>query len=374
MNHRAFFIASTGQHVGKTTTSLGLVAGLSTRFSSVGFIKPIGQESIEAPSGHQVDKDVLLVKDHFSLPDDPTAMSPVLFPRGFTRSYLDGHINSKELSAQIERSFHVIAERHPCVVIEGTGHVGVGSIVNLSNAKVASLLNVPVILIASGGLGSSFDALCLNKILCDHKNVKVAGIILNRVLSEKKEMVTNYMKKALARWNIPLLGCIPFDPFLSKPSMKDFEILFTSTLLSGEKFHFRYFRHTRLVATSLKNFRSLIVANQLIITPANREDIILAVLSKHCELQGAGVQAGLEAGLILTGNTAPRQAVVNALKKADIPMLHAPVSSYQAMEMITSYTVKIRTGDHEKVKEAIDLAARHINFEALIDVTQLDTP
>ncbi|MEM7174765.1 MAG: AAA family ATPase [Chlamydiota bacterium] len=372
MTHRAFFIASTGQHVGKTTTSLGLLAGLSTRFSSVGFIKPIGQETTETSAGHQVDKDVLLVKDHFSLTDDETTMSPVLFPRGFTRDYLDGKVDAAALGQKIKRSFDAISQNNSCVVIEGTGHVGVGSIVNLSNAKVAALLGVPLILIASGGLGSSFDALCLNKVLCDVAKVKVAGIILNRVLKEKRDMILHYMEKALARWHIPILGCIPFDPFLSKPSMQDFEILFKASLLSGEHFHFRHFRHTRLVATSLKNFRELILPNQLIITPANREDIVLAILTQHCEINTAtGSKEGLAAGIILTGDIPPRQAIIDALKKAEIPMLYAPVSSYKAMEMITSYTVKIRTGDQEKVKEAIDLAVNHINFEQLIDVTQL---
>lgn len=370
-NVKGFFVAATGQHVGKTTTCLGLMAGLMKRYKHVGFIKPIGQEHVEIETGIHVDKDVLLFKDHFKLSDSYSLMSPVLFPRGFTRDYLDEKIEESTLREKIETAFTGVKSQNDYLVVEGTGHVGVGSIVNFSNPRVASLLNLPLIIIASGGLGSSFDALAVNKALCDSYNVPVAGVILNRVLHDKREMILHYMKKALSRWEIPILGCIPFDPFLSKPSMKDFELLFNATLLAGEEYLLRHFRHTRLVATSLKNFRELILPNQLIITPANREDIILATLTKHWDVKIASPRDDLETGMILTGETPPRQTIIEALKKANIPMLYAPVSSYKAMEMITSYTVKIRKEDKEKIQEAIELVENHIDFDLLSQVVNL---
>lgn len=370
MSGPAFFVAATGQHVGKTTTCLGLVSGLMKRSKSVGFLKPVGQEHVEIDTGIHVDKDVVLFKDHFGLPEKEEVMSPVLFPRGFTRDFIDGKVCEKELAQSIESSYKTIREKNSSIVVEGTGHVGVGSIVNLSNAKVASLLGLDMILVASGGLGSSFDALAVNKALCDAHNVKIAGVILNRVHNDKREMVLSYMERALSRLEIPILGCIPFDPFLSNPTMQDFELLFKATLLSGEDHHMRHFRHTRLVATSLKNYRELILPNQLIITPANREDIILATLTKHWDVKIANPNEDLSVGIILTGNTPPRQTIVEALKKANIPMLYAPVSSYKAMEMITSYTVKIRKEDKEKIVEAVELVESHIDFDKLTSSLQ----
>jgi len=366
VSNNSFFVAATGQHVGKTTTCLGLVSGLKKKFKNVGFIKPVGQEHVEIETGIHVDKDVVLFKDHFELKQSEELMSPVLFPRGFTRDFLDGKIPADEMQARIENSYHEISKKCDPVVIEGTGHVGVGSIVNFSNAKVASLLNLPMILVASGGLGSSFDALAVNKALCDAEGVRIAGIILNRVHSDKREMVLTYMEKALKKWDIPILGCIPFDPFLSNPTMQDYESLFNATLLSGEDHHMRHFRHMRLVATSLKNYRELILPNQLIITPSNREDIILATLTKHWDVKIANPQEDLCVGMILTGESPPRQTILEALKKANIPVLYAPVSSYRAMEMITSYTVKIRKEDKEKIKEAVEVVESHINFDDLL--------
>ena len=370
MNKPAFFVAATGQHVGKTTTCLGLVSGLMKRHKKVGFIKPIGQEHVEIDTGIHVDKDVVLFKDHFNLDEKEEVMSPVLFPRGFTRDFIDGKVSEEELSERIQNSFNEIHKKSQGIVVEGTGHVGVGSIVNLSNAKVASMLGLDMILIASGGLGSSFDALAVNKALCDAHGVNIAGVILNRVHADKREMVLSYMERALSRFDIPILGCIPFDPFLSNPTMQDFELLFKATLLSGEDHHMRHFRHMRLVATSLKNYRELILPNQLIITPANREDIILATLTKHWDVKIANPNDDLSVGMILTGNVPPRQTILEALKKANIPMLYAPVSSYKAMEMITSYTVKIRKEDKEKIVEAVELVESHIDFDKLSNALQ----
>ncbi|MCB1109172.1 MAG: AAA family ATPase [Chlamydiia bacterium] len=356
---KAFFIASTGQHVGKTTTCLGLVSGLNNYFQNVGFQKPVGQEHVEVEQGLRVDKDVVLFKETFQLQHPYQAMSPVLFPRGFTRDYLDGKIDHQKLISAIELGFNQIAESSDCIVVEGTGHIGVGSICDLNNAAVAKLLGLDVIIIASGGLGSSFDALALNKALCDSYGIKIKGVILNRVLQDKRTMIENYFQKALSHWNIPLLGTIPFDYFLSNPTMKDFEVLFNACLLSGEKHHLRHFRSHRLIATPVDTYKRLILPNQLMITPASREDVIAATIDyqkSHGELL---------TGFVLTGDIPPSQNILEALKKADIPMLYTPVHSYKALKKITSYTVKIQQGDIEKIQEAITLVEKHLNFDMI---------
>src|SRR3989338_5120601 len=155
MRSPSFFVAATGQNVGKTTACLGLLSGLKKRLSSVGFFKPVGQEHVETDTGVHVDKDVVLFKSHFQLLDPYEEMSPVLFPRGFTRDYLDGKVQAADLIHKISHAFSAIVQRNGMAIVEGTGHTGVGSLVDLNNAQVAALLKIPIILVASGGLGSS---------------------------------------------------------------------------------------------------------------------------------------------------------------------------------------------------------------------------
>lgn len=371
MSKRAFFVAATGQNVGKTTTCLGLLSGLKKLFPSIGFFKPIGQEHIETETGVRVDKDVVLFKTHFALQDPYEEMSPVLFPRGFTRDYLDGKIDHAKLVANITKSFIAISQRNSITVVEGTGHTGVGSIVDLNNAQVASALKAPLILVASGGLGSSFDELTLNYTQCEKYKVRIAGVILNRVLEDKREMIIHYMEKALSRWKIPLIGCIPYDAFLSSPTMFDFEFLFQSELMTGTEFRLRHFHNIRLVASSVEMYRTVIAPNQLIITPADREDIILATLTRFWDHKISHPDEDIQAGIILTGRHPPKDTIVDQIRRAQIPMLYVPISSFIAMKMINTYTTKIRKDDTAKIEEAIQIVEQHIDFEKLLYETRI---
>ncbi len=304
---KGVFIASTGQHVGKTTVSLGLFTGLKKRIVHLSYLKPIGQEHILSRKGTRVDKDVLIFKEHFRLKAKEEELSPVLIPQGFTRDFLDKKIKPSLLKEKILSSFEHLSQKNPFLLVEGTGHCGVGSIIDLNNAQVASLLGLPMILISSGGLGSSFDELALNKALCDQYGVRILGIILNKVLPKKKKMITEYISKALKRWNIPLLGCIPFDPFLSYPTMQDLELLFEKSLETGVKHHLRHFKQIRLIATSVETYREVALEDSLIITPANREDIILATLTKYWDKRVSDPDNELKVGMILTGRSSSQR-------------------------------------------------------------------
>lgn len=355
MAKKGIFIAATGQNVGKTTICLGMIAMLQKRYAKLGFMKPVGQQHVKLEDCLLVDKDVVLFKEHFKLPAKYSHMSPVILPRGFTRNFLDGQISTSELEKRIDESYQHISEANDFTIVEGTGHVGVGSIVDLNNAKVAKQLGLDVIIIAKGGLGSAFDELYLNKSLCDQMGVKVAGVILNRVLDDKREMIIDYMTKALDRWKIPLIGAIPYNKLLNTPSMEDFEILFKTKMLSGEKYHYRHFGHPRLVATSATTFKEMTAANQLLVTPATREDIVYAVLEMH--------ESGEpQQGFIFTGKYKPSQEIIEALREAEIPSLYAPYPTFEAMHMISSFVAKIDGHDIEKVELAIKLVESQLHF------------
>jgi phosphate acetyltransferase len=356
----SFFIASTGQNVGKTTLSLGLIASLKKRGVDVTYMKPIGQEQVETEGGLFVDKDVLLMKEHFHLEEPYEAMSPVLIPTGFTKNFLNGKIQTADLSKKITDSFQTLTETKKNVIVEGTGHVGVGSLIELNNAEVAKKLNLPLILISSGGVGSAFDELALNKALCDLHEVQITGVILNRVRPEKREMVIHYMNKALQRWNIPLLGCLPLDSLLTSPSLQDIALLIKGEFLSGQDSNLQHFAQVRLAAVPVEIYREMIQKGELIITPSSREDIILATISKSLENPKMGL------GLILTGDLLPRNFLIEELKKANIPTLYTLLPSDKALAKINAFTAKIQKEDQKKIQEAIDVVDTYVDFQKFL--------
>lgn len=364
MTRKAIFIAATGQNVGKTTLCLGILAGLLSRFKSVGFMKPVGQRLVLLPEGIDVDKDVVLFKEYFDIKSDWPSMSPVLCPSGFTREYLDGKVDEKTLLHRIVTSYQKISQEHDFVLVEGTGHTGVGSVFNLNNAQIAKMLGLEVVIIATGGLGSSIDELSLNIQMCKAYGVPIRGIILNRVIKEKRQMVLDYFPKYLKRHNIPLIGCIPFHPFLIKPTVKDFESLFDTQVLAGKKHRLRHFEEIRLIAGSLDAYLEEMSPNQLVITPASREDIIMATIERHMRTKLLE-NRDYESGMILTGQNPPRKELLKRIEPADIPILYAPLCSFDVMKMINSFTAKIQKDDTSKVEKAIQLVVEHVDFNLL---------
>jgi len=66
---------------------------------------------------------------------------------------IDGEITYESQMKLIRDSFDEVSNASDVVLCEGTGHCAVGSIVNVNNAKVASMLGASMLLIANGGLG-----------------------------------------------------------------------------------------------------------------------------------------------------------------------------------------------------------------------------
>jgi len=193
--------------------------------------------SREAQNEVRVDKDVVLMREHFRLDHlDYQYMSPVIIPRGYTKDYIDGKIEHTYQLEQVRKAFNHCNAASDVLLCEGTGHCAVGSVVGVNNARVASLMGADMVLVANGGLGSAFDELELNRVLCHHHNVRLAGVILNKVKPDKLEQTKDYMARAMMKaWGVPLLGCVPDRPFLGCAALADLERLFKSELICGHQ-------------------------------------------------------------------------------------------------------------------------------------------
>ena len=176
------FIAATRQNDGKTTTSLGLLSALESRCGQVGYIKPVGQRFVEVDE-QKIDEDSVLMDKIFRLNCPLVAMSPIAVEPDFTRRYLES-ANFDTLVARIEQAFDRVGWEKKFVLCEGTGHAGVGSVFDLSNAAVARILRSKVIIVTQGGIGKPVDEVVLNHALFQREGVDVIGVIVNKVLPE----------------------------------------------------------------------------------------------------------------------------------------------------------------------------------------------
>src|SRR5882724_4948078 len=212
------FIAATRQNDGKTTTSLGLIAALQTYFPRIGYIKPVGQRFVEIEE-QKIDEDTILMDAVYQLNCPLVDMSPIAVEPDFTRKYLQSS-NNDALVKKIQQAFDRVSWENDFLLCEGSGHAGVGSVFDLSNAQVAKILGAKVIIITRGGIGKPIDEVCLNQALFEKEGVEIIGVILNKVLGDKIDSVTDFARRGLKRKGLELLGVIPHQSMLSCPTVE----------------------------------------------------------------------------------------------------------------------------------------------------------
>src|SRR3954465_9142480 len=183
------FIAATRQNDGKTTVSLGLIAALQRSFPRVGYIKPVGQRFVEIEE-NKIDEDTVLMDSVYRLNCPLVDMSPIAVEPDFTRKYLQA-ANNEALVKKIQQAFDRVAWEKDFVLCEGSGHAGVGSVFDLSNARVAKLLGAKVVIGSQGGIGKPIDEVCLNQALFEREGVEVIGVILNKLQPGKLDYISD---------------------------------------------------------------------------------------------------------------------------------------------------------------------------------------
>jgi BioD-like phosphotransacetylase family protein len=355
------YIAATRQNDGKTITCLGLIAALKKRFGSVGYIKPVGQRYVEINS-HKIDEDALLVKEVYGLSCNLSDMSPVAIPRHFTENYID-RPDRKALVDSVTESFERIRLTNDFVLVEGTGHAGVGSVFDMSNGDVASLLGCKVVIVSSGGIGRPIDEIMLNKAMFDAVGVEVVGAIVNKVDEEKYAKVQDYVSRGLARKGIQILGVMPFKPVLSNPTVEQLVDDIDGELLCGNQSMGNIVGKMVIGAMPPHQALEYLTDNTLLITPGTREDLILAAMSS-CML---GSEKSLcVAGIILTGGTPPQPSIMELIRKTNLPVILVNEDTYTVASKIAKLIVKIRPTDFEKIQLAEQLVEEQIDVDAII--------
>ena len=193
---RKIFIAATGQNSGKTTTSVSLLHLARKKYERVGFIKPIGPKPAML-RGATFDKDAILIAQVFGLQKDLRFMSPVVVYPDTTRRVIDGEIAVPELKERILHACAELEKRCDFIVIEGSGHPGVGSVLKLSNARIARMLDAPVLMVTGGGVGNVVDTVSMNLALFEKEGAEVRALLANKLIPEKRESILDYLRRAL---------------------------------------------------------------------------------------------------------------------------------------------------------------------------------
>jgi BioD-like phosphotransacetylase family protein len=359
------YLAATGQNRGKTTVSLGVMDGFRRRGLSTGFMKPVGQRTI-IEDGVPADEDAVLMRHVFGLDESLGQMSPVHIPRGFTQTYIEGGV-VEDLPARIRAAHAAFVADRDILLIEGTGHAGVGAVIGLSNARVAAMLDAPAVIVSEGGVGRPIDEIVLNAALFERHGVKVAGAIVNKVDLDAKPDLARTLERGLARHGIMLLGVLPYRPILSNPTLAMvLEGVHGETIHPGPDLDL-VIGGVAIGAMEPGHMLQRIGPRSLVIVPGDRSDVIAAIVGARADPTNEGLGA---IGLVLSGGYRPADEMLAAIRRADLFATLVPEDTYQVASEIHDLLVKTHPADAGKIAEIKALLWQYLFIDRVLEVAE----
>ncbi|MCO6491698.1 MAG: AAA family ATPase [Phaeodactylibacter sp.] len=365
---KKIYVAATGQHVGKTTSTLGIVSNLSLRGFRTGYCKPVGQEYLTV-DGKIADKDAVLFAQVVGFDIVPEVHSPVVLARGATKAFLDdpSKFNYRGLLQDAASRLEAVND---IMVYEGTGHPGVGSVVDMSNADVAEFLGAGIIMVVEGGVGRTIDRLHMSTALFREKNLPMLGVIVNKVIPEKREEIQHYLSLKLGQMGMPLLGVVPYDRSLSFPILETINQAVNGKVIINE--HRLSNRVEDIIAGSLVDIDEFNTFRNILLVVSYKR-LTEAIDKIHAIAKVKKLPKSPLSGVIVTGdgrheNWFKREDIHHPyLLDHEIPILTTILDTYGSVVKISRIEVKINTRTPWKIKRAISLIKEHVDFEFLLE-------
>ncbi len=353
------FVAATRQNDGKTSLSLGLFAALQAHFPRMAYMKPVGQQ-YKVIDNEKIDKDAILFQKVYNLTDSLSDMSPIAVEQGFTEQYILNP-TPDTLHERIKTAYARLSQNKDLVLLEGTGHGGVGAVMDTSNGDVAHFLDAPVILVALGGIGKTVDEILLNKAFFESRGARIIGVIINKVRTDKWDKIEHSLRASLKRHNLPILGIIPFVTNLTKPTVRELKEELNATVLCGDEFLTNSVKKFVIGAMLPHDAMSHFSNETLLIVPANREDLIItAIYGRLSATHNFNISA-----IILTGGIPPHEKILELVSNAKIPMLIVEEDSFTVATDINSMLIKLRAEETEKMMTLQSLVETYVDINAI---------
>ncbi len=354
---RNIYIASPEGASGKSTIALGVTALLARTVGRVGIFRPVARVA----DGSDYVLRLLLGQDGTELDYEVCV--------GVT--YEQVHDDAEAALATIVSRYHEVADRCDAVVIVGTDYTDVSGAAEFEfNGRIAANLGAPVVLVVHGRDRSPADvahvvAQTRQELLQQH--ARPAAVIVNRCIRGQEDDVA----RALERFHC--LGVLPEEPILSAPELGQLAEAVDGVLLSGDEALLA--RETRALivgAMTVPNLLERLQDDAVIITPGDRADALLALVTAH-------VSEGFPSlsGIVLTGGIRPEDVVLRLLEGLGtaLPIILAPYGTIETATRCAATRGRL-TGDNQlKVDTALNLFERHVDTEALarvLDVARTD--
>ncbi len=338
-----FFVAPCRPTVGVTSVALGMVRAFQREGLRVRFVKPIAQaDPLNDPS-------VLFMRSicHLDCPD-PLSMEYV--------DSLIGEGKGDELLEQVVSLALGAADGADVLVIEGLHADPSHNFIPALSADISRSLQASIVLVASGeDVGGAAQA---RKFAMQAANVgrRVAGVIFNKVPND-----FDRRRAACELGDIPIWGCIPYDPQMVAPRVIDVARHMNAEVVVEGEIATRRVRDTVLAARSVAEVIPRLAPGALVICAGDRDDVMLATALA----ESSGVKL---AGLLLTHDSFINARIekLGALAfRGAMPVLRSAGDSYGTATQISRLSSAVPPDDLPRMNQVLDFVAEELDSDAM---------
>ena len=355
--NKAIYIAASEANSGKSMLSLGLMQLLLRKKPKVGYFRPI----IDNPIENKRDNHISTILNYFNLKNDYDDCY------AFTRSDLIQMLNDDkedEVINKIIKKYKSLEEKNDFLIVEGTDFSDHGAIIEMDlNVLIAKNLGIPVIIV-SGGVNKTLDefiqSLRLTYDSFVNKDVKVISVVANKI---EKDNIDSILKE-VGR-NLPKsvsINAIPINKKLNNPTVKELLYNIDAKILFGKEFLNNITGDIKVGAMQLSHFLHHLTEGSVVVTPADRSDILLGTLQANISSNYPSVS-----GIFLTGGIDLNPSVIkliNGLEKI-VPILWVKEGTFAITTKLGSVRSHIYAENVDKIKMSINIFENYVDLIAL---------
>jgi phosphate acetyltransferase len=353
----AIYVASPEGDTGKSTIALGILHRLAATVAKVGVFRPITR------LGEDRDYilDLLLAHTTVGLP----------YEQCVGVSYQQLHDDPDAAIADIVDRYHDMASLCDAVVIVGSDYTDVTTPSELdTNARIAANLGAPVVLAVKAKDRTATEVaqvveLCLIEISGQHAHT--AAVVANRCDPSQMAAVAEALKAFP-----PKSYVIPEEPLLVAPAVGDLQRAVDGTVVSGDQELLKREVLDVLVAgMTAEHVLERLTDGVAVITPGDRSDVVLAVVSAHAAEGFPSLSCIiLNGGLDLHPSIA---ALVSGLNQR-LPIIATTLGTFETASRVAATRGRVTASSQRKIDTAIELMETHVDTADLLAQLAIPIP
>ncbi len=352
----AIYVASPEGDTGKSTIALGILHRLAATVARVGVFRPITRAD-----GRDYILELLL--DHTS--------AGLRYEDCVGVSYQQLHDDPDAALADIVDRFHQVADQCDAVLVVGSDYTDIATPSELSmNARIAANLGAPVVL-AVGAKNRTPDqvaqvvAACVDEIAAQHAHT--AAVVVNRCDPANMAEVAGALQQMG-----PASYVLPEEPLLGAPSVAELKDAVAGTLLRGDPALLtREVLDVLVAGMTAEHVLERLTEGAAVVTPGDRSDVVLAVLSAHAAENFPSL-----ACVILNGGI-PLNPSIDSLVSGlglGLPMIETTFGTFETASRVAATRGRVTSQSHRKVNTALALMDTYVDTEELLAHLSIAAP